>query len=133
MRSLPILAAVLGITFAVPRSASADGQVCMVVPASDPTFLLPAERRELARAADGATQQRGEGTLLWCASADGPHCSPVHHEEQSHSEWLRGPLRCGGPDIEDVPAPAASDVTFVVEAAGPRAGVRFRIERPPRA
>lgn len=136
MRFLLLTAVALVGVLAAPISALADGRMCMVVSASEgePLFLEFGRALETARTVSaGEAPERSEGVVLWCAIADDPRCSPVRHDERPGTEWLRGPLRSGGPEHGDVAAPAANDVQFVNDGTAAARGVRHRVDRPPRA
>ncbi len=131
MRSPSIVAAALLGSLLVPASALAQGRVCMVV--SEPAFVESLDLVEATAKVGTQREARDEGVVLWCASADDPRCAPVRNDEQPQTDWLRGPQKSGGPDPDDVAAPAATEVQFVSDPTGPSRGVRHRVERPPRA
>ena len=116
---------VLG-ALAMPASAVADVEMCMVIPASGVSFELDAPIAEELPLAPQAL-------VLWCQNSDDPRCSPVHHDDRPQAEWSNGPVQSGGVTFDDVADPSATSVWFVSLATAPSMGVRHRIERPPRA
>jgi hypothetical protein len=110
---------------AMPASAVADVEMCMVIPASGVSFELDVPiAQELPLAP--------QALVLWCQSSDDPRCSPVRHDDRPQAEWSNGPVQSGGVTFDDVADPSATSVWFVSSEMAPSNGVRHRIERPPR-
>jgi hypothetical protein len=127
MRSLLATTLVFSGALAAPATASAEFEMCMVIPASGAALTFE------VRSPVPAPLEKPEGVVLWCANEDDPRCSPVRNEDRPQTEWQHGPLRSGGPATADVAAPASTTMPHVSGGTAPSSGVRHRVERPPRA
>lgn len=147
-------------TFASASVARADDCMCALAVLGDAEWDRPAWRLDqsvevgpffssdgttlvsrLARSGDDAGQPAQElarrrvpvEDVLWCVSADDPRCSP---RDSSPSDGSRiAEARINAHQVTDseppLPSPLAARPKPSHSGDGPRAGVRFRIDRPP--
>lgn len=71
--------------------------------------------------------------VLWCISPDDPRCMPVSHDDGPSRSLVSVAPADREPSVPDVLPPDADRLSFVIEIDHPTAGVRSRVERPPRS
>jgi hypothetical protein len=68
--------------------------------------------------------------ILWCERPDDPRCVPGSRGAEAPELSTRFPLRAQALELS---GPAATAVRFLDDPrVGPRAGIRIRVDRPPR-
>jgi hypothetical protein len=113
------------------RAATAGPQSVELGPffSSDGTTLSSRARREAASPDDAAPVE----DVLWCSSPDDPRCAPADPGPEDGPHAGRATHSGAGPGARDhrIP-PALARTHALAPRGGPRPGVRFRVERPPR-
>ncbi len=122
----------MGLTRANPRVL----QSAEVGPffSSDGSTLTSEERSvEEKRLRDLRAAEGEHGPVPWCVSADDPRCSPRDSAPHHRTATVEGAHVAAGfasaPEFGD---PNATETTSRAAIDGERAGVRHRLERPPR-
>ena len=116
----------LGAMLWMPQAVLAQSVMCV-----EPTFAMPTE---LAAAAQtDAPAPLGDDELPWCTGADDPRCAPLHGDSTALRLALRQPLAAAaGAGAERTAQGEESSEPTPHAGLLPRAGIRQRIERPPR-
>jgi hypothetical protein len=118
--------AVLGAALWLPQDALAQSAMC-----AEPAFIVAVERVPAAQPEAPAPLRDEE--LPWCTGADDPRCAPLHGDSTALRLALRQPLAA---TMTTVPLDSArSDESAKFSACAglvAHAGIRHRIERPPR-
>ena len=101
---------------------------------SDGTMLMSRVRLEHSEARGWrVAPPTPSDDVLWCASADDPRCSPAAPAPEDGPQGTRAnPFGASHGERPSLPPPAARTAGSPAEASGPREGVRFELERPPR-
>lgn len=107
---------------AAPVAAAECAQIAQAVPETLPPDVAP----EPLFPPPGS-----EGSPAWCDGSDDPRCMPGSHDARPLEMTVR--LLLTAPDAPLPGAPGcAVPPTPAFEGLGPRAGIRNRVERPPR-
>jgi hypothetical protein len=120
----PITAlAVLGAALSLTQSALAQSAMCV-----EQEFAASIER---AAAPEAPAPLRDED-LPWCTGADDPRCAPLHGDSTALRLALRQPLAAATVALRASTASAAESQFTPRTGPVPHAGIRHRVERPPR-
>ena len=114
--------AVLGAAL-LPRIGHAQSAMCV-----EPAFAPAAPRAALAE----VPAPPREEDLPWCASADDPRCAPLPGDSTALRLALRQPLAAAAATLPRSTAVTGEFAFTPRTGLVPHAGIRNRVERPPR-
>jgi hypothetical protein len=119
--------AVLGAALLLPQSALAQSAMCV-----EPVFSPIAVSVERSAAQPDAPAPLRDEDLPWCTGADDPRCAPLHDDSTALRLAVRQPLAAATDALCASTARAAESKLTPRTGPLPHAGIRQRVERPPR-